>query len=220
MKDNEIEKIVIIGAGGAGIDALWTIEDCNRICKKYDVIGFIDDNKKLEGRLIKNLSILGGVDWFNEERSKKISAIIAIGDGKLRKKIAKRLEKFNVRFPTIIHPSAIHSELNQTGKGCLIQAGSIFGADTRIENFVIVNMDCTIGHGSVLKDFVTVSPGVHINGDNTLEIGTLIGAGATTNRGLRIGKWSLVSIGSVVGEDVPDGVMVMGNPARPIKRLN
>ena len=35
--------------------------------------------------------------------------------------------------------------------------------------------------------------------------------------GVTIGKWALVAAGSVVLEDVPEGAMVAGNPARIIK---
>lgn len=38
--------------------------------------------------------------------------------------------------------------------------------------------------------------------------------------GIKIGKWSLVASGAVVMKDVPDNVLVLGNPARVVKRIN
>lgn len=46
-----------------------------------------------------------------------------------------------------------------------------------------------------------------------------IGAGATILRGVTIGKNSVVGAGSVVTKDVPDNVIVVGNPAKIIKRI-
>ena len=47
--------------------------------------------------------------------------------------------------------------------------------------------------------------------------GASIGAGAVIMCGVTIGKWAMVASGSVVLNDVPDGAMVAGNPARIIK---
>lgn len=46
-----------------------------------------------------------------------------------------------------------------------------------------------------------------------------IGAGATILRGITIGENSVVGAGSVVTKDVPDNVIVAGNPAKVIKRI-
>ena len=46
-----------------------------------------------------------------------------------------------------------------------------------------------------------------------------IGAGATILRGITIGENSVVGAGSVVTKDVPDNVIVVGNPAKIIKKI-
>lgn len=46
-----------------------------------------------------------------------------------------------------------------------------------------------------------------------------IGAGATILRGITIGENSVVGAGSVVTKDVPDNVIVAGNPAKIIKYI-
>ena len=46
-----------------------------------------------------------------------------------------------------------------------------------------------------------------------------IGAGATILRGVTIGENSVVGAGSVVTKDVPDNVIVAGNPAKVIKNI-
>ena len=47
-----------------------------------------------------------------------------------------------------------------------------------------------------------------------------IGSGATILPGVEIGKGSIVAAGAVVTKDVPDNVVVGGNPARIIKKIN
>jgi acetyltransferase-like isoleucine patch superfamily enzyme len=46
--------------------------------------------------------------------------------------------------------------------------------------------------------------------------GATIGAQSTIGPGLTIGRYSMTGMGSVVTRDVPDFVLVAGNPARPI----
>lgn len=48
----------------------------------------------------------------------------------------------------------------------------------------------------------------------TIEDGAIIGAGAVIKAGVTVGKNSVVAMGSVVTKDVPENVVVLGNPAR------
>ena len=54
----------------------------------------------------------------------------------------------------------------------------------------------------------------------TIKSGAVINPGAIITAGVTIGKNSIVSIGSAVFEDIPDNCVVLGNPARVIKKLD
>jgi bifunctional N-acetylglucosamine-1-phosphate-uridyltransferase/glucosamine-1-phosphate-acetyltransferase GlmU-like protein len=47
----------------------------------------------------------------------------------------------------------------------------------------------------------------------------LLGANATILPGLTIGENAMIGAGAVVTKDVPAGAVVMGNPARIVRRL-
>ena len=64
LEKSMVIKIVIVGASGFGREVLWTLHDCNKKSKKYNILGFIDDNKSLWGKFINEFPILGGLDWF------------------------------------------------------------------------------------------------------------------------------------------------------------
>lgn len=51
-----------------------------------------------------------------------------------------------------------------------------------------------------------------------IEEGVWIGAGVIVLSGVRIGKDAVIGAGSVVTKDVPEGAIVVGNPARLIRR--
>jgi len=213
-------KIVIVGAGGCGRDFLWTLLDCNKILKKYNIIGFIDDDKSLIGKKVDGIPVLGGLDWFKKKSPKEISCLVAIADSRTRFEIVKKLKSINVKFPIVIHPSVIASQLREIGEGSVIQAGCIFAPNTRLGRHVQINLDCTIGHDSFLDDFVTLTTGIHINGNNMIGRGTYVGTGAVTQEKIKIGKWSKVAAGTVLLNNVPDYSMYVGIPGRLKKKLS
>ena len=53
----------------------------------------------------------------------------------------------------------------------------------------------------------------------TIKDGAVINPGSIITAGVTIGKNSIVSIGCSVFEDVPDSCIVVGNPARVVKKI-
>ena len=218
QKKTEPIKIVVIGAGGFGREVIWTLNDCNKNSKKYEILGYIDNNSSLHGKKIDNYPVLGGLDWFLEE-NKDVYCIIAIGDSKTRYDIFRKLESKKIKFATIIHPSVISSKFVEIGEGTIIQAGSIITPDTKIGNHVHINMDCSIAHDCDVKDFVTISPGVHINGNNVIGKGSFFGTGAVTIEKITVGEWSVVGAGTVLVKNVPEFSLYVGVPGKLKKKL-
>ena len=74
----------------------------------------------------------------------------------------------------------------------------------------------TVGHDCVLDDFVTVLPGARVSGSVHLAAGSTVGSGAVVLQGRTVGRGAFVGAGAVVTRDVAPGVVVVGNPARPL----
>jgi sugar O-acyltransferase (sialic acid O-acetyltransferase NeuD family) len=216
-----IQKIVIIGAGGFGREVLDIFEEDNRRQRKrrWDILGFIDDNPEIQGKKIRGYPVLGGVEWFSTPEAKETKAVIAIGDNKVRKKVAEKAEAYGAKFCNIIHPSVIMTPYVKLGKGVIIAAGCILTNNITIGDHVIINLDVTIGHDTVIESFVSLAPGVHINGNNKIEEGVYVGSGAVTIQNIKIGKWSIIGAGAVVIKDIPEKVVAVGMPAKPIKPI-
>lgn len=114
---------------------------------------------------------------------------------------------------------------------------TVFGKFTRFGKNVFVNSGCTFldRGGITLKDDVFIGPNVSLLTENHPEDPELrhhvyakpilvkrnawIGAGAIVLPGITIGRNAIVGAGSVVTKDVPDNVIVAGNPAKFIRYI-
>jgi len=191
-----MKAVVIIGAGGFGREVLEIFKDQNKIKKKWNILGFIDENKKLHGKKINNYEVLGGIDWFKNHRD--VECVCAIGETDVKKRVIDRLQKYDINFCNAIHPSVIMSEFIEIGKGVIICAGTILTVNIKIKNHVIININSTIGHDSIIEDYCSIMPTVIINGQNHLSKGVYIGTGATFIQNISVGAWSIIGAGSVV----------------------
>ena len=210
------EKLVIIGAGGSGKDILATLLRCNKISQKYKILGFLDDDESLIGTEINGFLVIGNLDWLSEQSS-VIKCVITNGFSKIRKKIVKKIEKFNVTFPTILDPSVILANDVKIGKGTIIQAGTIINPDTIIGDYTFINIHCTIGHDCKIQNYVTIAPGVHINGNNLIGENSEIGSGCVTVQNITIEKKCTLAAGTVLIKNIPGTSTVVGNPGKIIK---
>lgn len=94
----------------------------------------------------------------------------------------------------------------------------VIGENTNIqENSVVhvdVNSPCIIGRN------VTIGHGAIIHGCNISD-NVLVGMGSIILNNAKIGKNSIIGAGSLVtqGKDFPEGVLILGNPAKVIRQL-
>ena len=117
---------------------------------------------------------------------KEVKFIIAIGNNKIRKLIAKKLNLTNENYVTLIHPTASVSPSAKIGYGSVIMAHSVINADAQIGKHTIINTGSIIEHDNQIGDFVHISPNATLTGTVKIEEGVHIGAGATIIPNIRL----------------------------------
>ncbi|MBM7560897.1 acetyltransferase [Fusibacter tunisiensis] len=209
-----MKDIVIIGAGGFGREVAWLIEDINKKNKEWNLVGFVDDNEKIQGSEINGYKVVGNINWLKEQ---ELYVVNAIGDPVTKKKIIEKLDGSKNQYPILIHPSVIYSESVIFGEGSIICAGNIITVNIQIGKHVIINLDCTIGHDANIGDYSTVLPSVNISGFVKTKECVSVGTGSAIIQGVSIGKNTVVGAGAVVVKDLPANCTAVGSPAKPIK---
>lgn len=214
-KESDIKDIVIIGAGGVGRETAWIIEQINLKKKEWNILGFIDDNKELQGKTLNGYKVLGGKEISRDFRE-DVFFSVAIADYNIKKQVVDYLGNRN-KFATIIHPDIYIHKTNSIDDGSIIYQGVILTTNIEIGKHVIISPKCGIGHDSKLKDYVTLLWNVNISGNDVIEEGCLIGSGATILQNLIMGEKSIIGAGAVVVNNVKSNSTVVGVPAKYIK---
>ncbi|MBU4189366.1 MAG: acetyltransferase [Candidatus Thermoplasmatota archaeon] len=213
-----MNKVVVVGCGGFGREVIEIFKDQNKGKKKWDILGFVDDDPNTHGKYINDFPVLGGISWLIENHHNEIGCVIAIGEPKTKKLTADKLESNKINFVNAIHPSVIMSEYVELGKDVIICAGSILTVNIKIGNHVIININSTVGHDTVIEDYCSIMPTVKINGDNHLYEGVYVGTGATFIHQVSVGGWTTIGAGAVVVNNIPENVIAVGIPAKMIKQ--
>jgi sugar O-acyltransferase (sialic acid O-acetyltransferase NeuD family) len=209
-------RVLIIGAGGHAqvvADILLRMADDGQAIIP---VGFLDDKPALLGLSFLGLPVVGRVSDLPDMAYDAL--IVAVGENRTRKHILEHLSGNFCRFAVALHPRSILAPDVKVGNGSMVCAGAIANTGAVIGAHVILNTGCSVDHHNVIGDCVHIAPGVHLGGEVEVGEGTLIGIGATVMPRRRIGSWSVVGAGALVHEDVPDGVVVVGVPARIVRK--
>ena len=209
-----MKDIVIIGAGGFGREVAWLIEDINKVEHNWNIVGYVDDDKTIQGKYINNYKVIGNIEWLKHQ---ELYVVSAIGNPMVKKKIMENLMESKNHYPIIIHPSVISSDRVTLGEGSIICAGNILTVNINIGKHVIVNLGCTIGHDSVVGDYTTILPSSNISGFVKIGECVNIGTGSAIIQGVSIGENTVIGAGAVVTKTLPANCTAVGVPAKPIK---
>jgi|688.fasta_scaffold719094_1 sugar O-acyltransferase (sialic acid O-acetyltransferase NeuD family) len=177
-----------------------------------NISGLYDDNQNFYGTEYNGISVSGPLSSIESG-----NAIIAIGNNKVRKNIDDQLKQ--IKWKTLIHPSAIIANKVEIAEGTVVMAGAIIQPGAKIGRHCIINTGACIDHDCVIDDYVHIAPGVALAGGVKVGEGTLIGVGTSIVPYVTVGKWATIGAGSAVISDIPDYSTAVGVPAI-IKKIN
>ena len=196
------KELHVIGSGGHAKVVVATARSAG-----FPVAAIYDDRDERHGETLLGTPIVGPC----AKVPKGAPAVIAIGDNRIRQKLADSLE---CQWRTLVHPRAVLHQSVIVGAGAVIFAGVIVQPDTTIGLHTILNTGCTVDHDCRVEAFAHIGPGVHLCGSVRIGKGTLMGVGSSAIPGTAVGSWATVGAGAAVTKFVPDNATALGVPAR------
>lgn len=167
----------------------------------------------------------GFLEYIKDKNLDEIGFVVTIGNNKTCKnaeariKISRLLEEEGLTPIIIIHPTAYIEPDVEIGKGVQICAGATIITESKIGDYCIINTGASIDHECILEEGSEIAPNTTLCGSVHVGKNSWVGANATVLPRIKIGCNSVVGAGSVVTKDVPEKVIVVGNPAKELCKI-
>ena len=209
--------MVIVGAKGLAKELLtvlqWNGEGGNLFF--FDNVN-VDTPDFLYGRF----PVLKSWQMLEEHLlTKSPEFVLGVGGADARKILAEKVVSMGGNPCSIVSNHALIGEFgNQIGKGVCILSHAIITADANIGEGTLINKSVIISHGSKVGQYCEISPGAKILGRTTIGDQTEIGANAVILPNVIVGTGCKVGAGAVVAKNIPNGLTVVGIPAKPVKK--
>lgn len=190
----------------------------------YKLYWLFDNDPKVTS-VIENIPIVGGWDnfikWAKNNNSKKIDFLVAIGgenQGRNRLKLQDEIISLGFNVLTVWHKTSYIAKGVAIDKGSQILANVIICVDTHVGKACIVNTGAQIDHDCFIDDGVHIMPGAILTGCVKVNKFATIGSGAIVLPKITIGEGAVIGAGAVVTKDVDPYMVMVGMPAKAMKR--
>lgn len=181
---------------------------------------FIDDANDAE--YVNGITCLRWEEFVGAPASRK-AVCIAVANSVLREDLATKCQAEGFESTSVIADTAVIMDQVTIGEGAILASFVTLTSNICIGRHFHANLYSYVAHDCIIGDFVTFAPAVRCNGNIVIEDHAYIGTGAVLKQGrpgapLVIGRGAVVGMGAVVTKNVPPGVTVVGNPARPLTK--
>ncbi|MPM98563.1 putative acetyltransferase EpsM [bioreactor metagenome] len=216
-----MKNLIILGGSGIGMIACSVANDLGT----YNIVGFLNDVLPVGTKVGKynKIPVIGTTSdiekYINDENNLFFIAYVGMQN---EEDVYKKIESLNIpnhRFATLIHPSSIIPKgFCKIGNGVLMSPLTQLSPDTTIEDNCILLPNSFVGHDSTLRKFAHIASNAVVGANVNVGRGVHVGTNATIREKVKIGDFSLIGSGSVVLNDVEPNSIVVGNPARLLRK--
>lgn len=207
-----MKNIFIFGSSGHFKEQFVWLKDMITTSKeKISIKGIIDDKNPLKIDKLTKLKIFHSKKIINHP---DIFIYIAVGSVNVRKVAIKKFKNFN--FFSLIHPSAIISELSIIGKGLTISPLCIIAGDAKVGNFNNINTNSIISHDCKIENNNSFGPGTKILGNCKIGNNNFFGGGSLMIPGTRIEDNNIIGANSTITKNFKSGFTIVGSPGKKL----
>lgn len=213
------KKLLLFPFGGTAREALVAILSSAELQKQWDVLGFLDDQKEAKGKECCGVKVLGSRDLLKTFKDAYVLAVPAHPKIYLkRQEIINSLGLDPARFAQIIHPSTMVAKDATIGHNTFIAPHCFISSKTTIGNHCVILSNTVVSHDTQIHDYCCLGANVTISGTVSIGPSVYIGSAASIKENIHIGEQSLLGIGANVVTNVDAKTVVVGNPAKPMRK--
>lgn len=210
-----MKDIIIVGAGGMGRKLFTCLKRMNKLEKRWNIKGYIDDNKTALDGVKTELSLIGTIkDWIPAEN--EVFAM-GISDSRIKYKIAKQLKAKGAVFETIVSPEVLLGEYVEVGEGSVVITPYNVESCVKIGKFVTL-LGSTIALDGEIDDYATTAGFANLT-TSKIGKGAYIASHVVLVPGVNVGEGAYVGAGSIVMKEVSPYTQVFGSPARVVGEM-
>src|SRR5918994_7510490 len=189
-----------------------------------------------EGVKVLEGAVVGKQQELSPRSTAKREALrpTTIGDGTIVSTGAIVFAGSSVGARVILGDQSCVRERVEVGDDVVLGRGSLIENDTSVGARTKIQAEAYVTAYSVVEADVFIAPCVVTTNDNwmgrtekrfgnikgpTIRRGARVGGGAILCPGVEVGQEAFVGAGAVVTKDVPPRMLVVGNPARPVRTV-
>ena len=205
------KKAILLGYSGHG----YVVAEA-ALLQGISILGYAEREEQTQNPY--HLDFLGDetLNDFNWQASGFY--LLGVGSNSIRAKIANRVLKMGGKCLSVIHTSASLAQAVKIGQGTFVARNVAVNPLVQIGDNVILNTSCSIDHECQIGNNSHIAPGAVLAGNVKVGDGAFIGANSVIKEGVSIGGNAVIGAGSVVIHDVAKHQIVVGNPAKEIRK--
>jgi sugar O-acyltransferase (sialic acid O-acetyltransferase NeuD family) len=197
--------LIVIGGGGHGL----VVGEAAALAG-VAIAGVMDDRADPPAACRGDHSM----PWLGPIRAERRPWVLGIGDVVARRVVLDRLREIGDRAATVVHPRAFVSPSATLGRGVFVGPGAVVHSRARVGDHAIINSSAVVEHDCDVGENSHIAPGSTLGGASRVGRDSLVGLGAAVLPGVWIGDGCVVGAGALVLHNIPDGLVVVGIPAK------
>lgn len=219
------QTYVILGAGGMAREVICHLKDLfhsmSSNAENFFNIVLVDDFTDLTEVSIGDKKYEVIKNWDFKKFDKIVGFLVGVGNPNLKKQMVEKAIAAGLSpAPTLVHPKAlVQNGANTIGLGGVICPGVTITTNVFIGDYVLLNLNCTVGHDAVIENYVTANPGCHISGNTLIGEGSTLGTGTAVREKIKISNGVTTGAQSCVVKNIDkNNITVTGVPAKELVR--
>lgn len=204
--------LAIICFGEFAIEVFELAQRVNAINSIWEKIIFVDKDEIEDSRVILESS------FFDEYKPSECECVIAIGEVDSRRRIYELYESRGYVFTSLVDPMASVSSTATIEKGAIIFPFVYVAHGVIVKRNAILHAHCIVENDCVVGGHSFVSLGAFVGAGTRIGNVTFVGPNSTIRDKIIIGDYDVIGMGSVVTTSISDELVVVGNPAKVLRK--